>query len=99
MTMAVLDIADCINETCPWSGKPVQADSLTEFQGHVVGFCNPGCLEKFECAIHYFKAAIAGVENAAGAGGASGASGARSASGASNASGSSGAGGPAASGS
>ena len=38
--MSALDIADCINETCPWSGKPVQADSLTEYDGRVVGFCN-----------------------------------------------------------
>ena len=29
--MPAIDIADCINETCPWSGKPVQADSLTEY--------------------------------------------------------------------
>ncbi len=94
--MPVLDIADCINKNCPWSGDPVQADSLTEFEGHVVGFCNPDCLEKFERAVSHFKAAIAGVEDAAGAGGASKAGGA---SGASNASGSSGAGGPAASGS
>ena len=35
--MPALDIADCINETCPWSGKPVQADSLTEHDGQVVG--------------------------------------------------------------
>ena len=46
-----LRLADCINETCPWSGKPVQADSLTLYQGHVVGFCNPGCRDKFEQAI------------------------------------------------
>ena len=26
--MTELNIDDCINETCPWSGKPVQADSL-----------------------------------------------------------------------
>ena len=36
--MPALEIADCINETCPWSGKPVQADSLTEYDGKVVGF-------------------------------------------------------------
>ena len=38
--MPALDIATCINETCPWSGKPVQADSLTEHDGKVVGFCS-----------------------------------------------------------
>ena len=41
--MRALDIADCINEACPWSGEPVQANTLTEYDGHVVGFCNPGC--------------------------------------------------------
>ena len=37
-----LHLQDCINETCPWSGKPVRADALMLYQGHVVGFCNPG---------------------------------------------------------
>jgi len=55
----VLDIADCINETCPWSGKPVQADSLTEYDGNVVGFCNPGCRDQFESAIRHFEEAKA----------------------------------------
>ena len=47
----VLDIANCINETCPWSGKPVQADSLTEYDGHVVGFCKPGYHDEFVSAV------------------------------------------------
>ena len=55
--MNALDIADCINETCPWSGEPVQADSLTAYDGHVVGFCNPGCRDQFETAVRHFKAA------------------------------------------
>ena len=55
--MSVLDIADCINETCPWSGKPVQPDSLTEFDGQVVGFCYTGCRDKFELAIRHFERA------------------------------------------
>ena len=54
-----LDITDCINETCPWSGKPVQAESLTEYNGNIVGFCNPGCRDKFEVAIRHFEAAQA----------------------------------------
>ena len=56
--MPALDIADCINETCPWSGKPVQADSLTEYDGKVVGVCNPGCRDKFQTAIRYFPERI-----------------------------------------
>lgn len=36
-----------INKFCPRSGKPVKTDSLTEYRGHVVGFCNPGCCTDF----------------------------------------------------
>ena len=58
--MPALDIADCINETtCPWSGKPVQADSPTVHDGNVVGFCNPGCRDKFESAVRRFQEAKA----------------------------------------
>jgi hypothetical protein len=57
-----LDLADCINAVCPWSGKPVAADSLTLYRGSVVGFCNPGCRDKFDKAAGMFDAAIAGGE-------------------------------------
>ena len=53
--MSTPDINDCINATCPWSGKPVQADSLTVYDEQVVGFCNPGCRDKFESAIRHFE--------------------------------------------
>ena len=53
--MSTPDINDCINATCPWSGKPVQADSLTVYDDQVVGFCNPGCRDKFESAIRHFE--------------------------------------------
>ena len=52
-----LKMEDCINDTCPWSGKPVAADSLTLYQGQVVGFCNTGCRDKFESATRHFEAA------------------------------------------
>ena len=55
--MRDLDLADCINEVCPWSGKPVQADSLTVYDGRVVGFCNTGCRDKFEGAVRHFESA------------------------------------------
>ena len=55
--MTELDIADCINRTCPWSGEPVQADSLTLYDGRVVGFCNTGCRDRFETAIRHFEKA------------------------------------------
>ncbi|MEO0434131.1 MAG: YHS domain-containing protein [Cyanobacteria bacterium J06656_5] len=36
-----------INKFCPRSGKYVQADSLTTYRGHTVGFCNPHCSQDF----------------------------------------------------
>lgn len=45
-----LKLADCVNARCPFSGKPVEADSLTRYKGQVVGFCNPGCRDKFAAA-------------------------------------------------
>ena len=53
----------CINELCPWSGKPVAANSLTRYRGEVVGFCNPGCRDKFDAAAIAFDAAIEGKRN------------------------------------
>jgi hypothetical protein len=53
-----LNIEDAVNETCPWSGQPVAADSLTLYRGAVVGFCNPGCRDKFKAAIDHFEAAL-----------------------------------------
>jgi YHS domain-containing protein len=55
-----LRLEDCVNDTCPWSGEPVSADSLTMYNGKVVGFCNPGCREKFEKATGAFDTAIEG---------------------------------------
>ena len=55
-----LRLDDCVNRVCPWSGDPVQADSLTLYKGKVVGFCNPVCRDKFEKAAHEFDAAILG---------------------------------------
>jgi hypothetical protein len=60
VTPGALDLADCLNEVCPWSGKPVVAGSLMLYRGKVVGFCNTGCRDKFEKAAGMFEAAIAG---------------------------------------
>ena len=57
--MHILDIADCINETCPWSGDSVQSDSLTKYNDYVVGFRNPGCRDTFESAVRHFDEARA----------------------------------------
>src|SRR6185312_16168085 len=50
-------IEEAVNQTCPWSGKPVSADALTRYEGATVGFCNPGCRDKFETAVRHFDAA------------------------------------------
>jgi hypothetical protein len=55
-----LRLEDCVNTHCPWSGDPVSADSLTLYKGRVVGFCNPGCRDKFEMATAAFQSAIEG---------------------------------------
>ncbi|WP_247713493.1 hypothetical protein [Qipengyuania sphaerica] len=47
-----------INASCPWSGDPVSPDSLTRYRGQTVGFCNPGCRDKFARAVEVFDEAI-----------------------------------------
>ena len=58
---AELRLEDCVNQTCPWSGDPVSADSLTLYKGKVVGFCNTGCRDKFERATRAFDGVIEGT--------------------------------------
>ena len=53
--MSELKTSEAINQNCPWSGKPISEDSLTIYKGKVVGFCNPGCKDKFEKAITDFE--------------------------------------------
>lgn len=53
-----LRIEDAVNDTCPWSGKPIAADSLTLYNGAVVGFCDPECRDKFAKAIRSFEDAL-----------------------------------------
>ncbi len=54
-----LRLEDAVNETCPWSGDPIAADSLTLYKDQVVGFCNSGCRDKFEKATQAFDLALA----------------------------------------
>ncbi len=53
-----LRLADAVNAACPWSSDPIKADSLTLYKGEVVGFCNPGCRDKFAKAAALFDASI-----------------------------------------
>jgi len=62
MTDPALNLEDCVNDVCPWSGDPVSGDSLTVYRGAVVGFCNPGCRDKFNAATAAFDAALAAKE-------------------------------------
>lgn len=55
----MLTTVQAVNEVCPWSGKPVSDEALTQYRGHTVGFCNPGCRDKFDAATTLFDAAIA----------------------------------------
>lgn len=48
-----------INTHCPWSGDTVSETALTTYKGVVVGFCNPGCRDKFDRATQAFDADIA----------------------------------------
>lgn len=57
-TAAPLNLEDCINQTCPWSGKAVVSEALTHYRGHVVGFCNSGCREKFARATKLFDSLL-----------------------------------------
>jgi hypothetical protein len=56
--MRKLRLEDCVNDVCPWSGKPVAADSLMLYRGKVVGFCNTGCRDKFAKAAGDFDEVI-----------------------------------------
>ncbi len=54
------------NRHCPRSGKPVAADSIVDYRGYQVGFCNTGCSSDFAAdpAVHpmdrlYFDTLIA----------------------------------------
>jgi len=53
--MSELKLSEAINKNCPWSGKPIAADSLTFYKRKVVGFCNSGCKDKFEKAVILFE--------------------------------------------
>ena len=59
MSDSALRIEDAINETCPWSGKPIAADSLATYRDAVVGFGSPDLRDRFERAVKHFEQAIA----------------------------------------
>ncbi len=59
-----------INQTCPRSGKPIVLECSTQYRGHTVAFCNPGCRDDFASRMEdcpedraYFDAIIDGTES------------------------------------
>jgi hypothetical protein len=50
----------CVNDVCPWTGKPVSADALAVYKGRVVGFASPELRDRFFAATLIFDAAILG---------------------------------------
>ena len=50
-----LKVEDALNETCPWSGKPIKANALTLWDGSVVGFSRRDYRDKFDKAIAHFE--------------------------------------------
>ncbi len=57
-------VKDAINTNCPWSGKPIQADSLTSYKDKLIGFCNPGCRDKFAADPESFPEVVALIDAA-----------------------------------
>jgi hypothetical protein len=56
--MTPLAVADCVNDVCPWTGKPVSADALTLYKGKVVGFADRRARDSFLAAMIAFETAI-----------------------------------------
>jgi len=48
-----------INTVCPFSGRPVAADSLVEVDGTVIGFCNAFCRDKVVADAEAWPEAVA----------------------------------------
>ena len=55
-----LTLDACVNDVCPWTGKPVAADALTHYKGRVIGFASPDLRDQFFAATLIFDAAILG---------------------------------------
>ena len=54
----VLSLAACVNDVCPWTGKPVSAEALTLYKGRVIGFADRASRDAFLSAIVAFETAI-----------------------------------------
>jgi len=57
--MTTLQIADCVNDVCPWTGQPVAADALMLYRGRVIGFADPRARDRFRAAVVALETALA----------------------------------------
>jgi hypothetical protein len=53
-----LHLADCANDVCPWTGRPVSPDGLALYRGRVVGFADRVRRDAFLSAIVALETAI-----------------------------------------
>lgn len=60
MSRTAPQLADCVNQVCPWTGRPVTPEGLLRYRGRVVGFCSPGERDRFARAVAMFDAAVMG---------------------------------------
>lgn len=56
--MTPLSIADCVNDVCPLTGRPVSDDALILYKGKVVGFASREERDRFLASIIAFETAI-----------------------------------------
>ena len=56
--MSRLDLRDCANDVCPWTGKPVSAEALTVYKGRVIGFADRRARDLFLAAMVAFETAL-----------------------------------------
>lgn len=54
-----VQISECVNDTCPWSGEPVRQGASTTYRECRVGFCSKEHRDQFQAAIRYFNEIIA----------------------------------------
>jgi hypothetical protein len=53
-----LALADCVNDVCPLTGRPVSADALAVYRGRVVGFSDRTARDAFLSTLVAFETAI-----------------------------------------
>ena len=56
--MRSLNLADCVNDVCPLTGRPVSEEALTLYKGKVVGFADRAARDHFVATVVAFETAI-----------------------------------------